>query len=380
MQINDRFLTVATGILLAIGGATASLFLGEEEAEPIVIASVAAPEFSTLSDTTTVLSDASDLNDAIAAGTNSVVVLAAVDPAERSAPIPVALDLNAFDTLAVAPELAMPQDFKDIVITSAPALVETHDLPRFAASLPDMAFDISDLVKIKPVAALSCSLDIRATPIFGARVTLKVSAPCHPNVAVTIKHGGLQFKERLDDDGTIELKIPAFAEYARFDVELADGLTSTVGAYISGLSALERVGVAWNGANDTFLHALENGAEMGEKGHVWRATPNSYAASRMNGGGYMTTLGDPSIEGAQLLQVYTLPKQPRKKAQIVDLQIETLRGAHACGQDIDLRVAQHRVNSGAAKSELSLTLPACGSDDTSLVLKNALKDMKVARK
>jgi hypothetical protein len=380
MQINDKLLTVATGILLAIGGATASLFLGEEEPDPIVVASVAAPEFSTLSDMAIVSRKATDLNDAVVSGKESDIVLAAVDPAERIVPAPVALDLNTFGALAIAPELAMPQDFADIRATRTPALLDTPFLVRVATGLPDLAFDISDLVKIKPVEALGCALDIRATPIFGARVTLKVAAPCHPNVAVTIKHGGLKFKERLDAEGAIELKIPAFAEYARFDIELADGLTSTVGAYISGLSSLERVGIAWNGANDTFLHAMENGAEMGGKGHVWRATPNSYAASRMNGGGFMTTLGDPTIEGAQLVQIYTLPKQPRKRVQVVDLQIETLRGANACGQDIKLRVAHHRANSGAAQSELSLTLPACGNEDTSLVLKNAFKDMKVARK
>ena len=32
MRINDSFLTVVTGVVLAIGGATASLFLGEDDA------------------------------------------------------------------------------------------------------------------------------------------------------------------------------------------------------------------------------------------------------------------------------------------------------------------------------------------------------------
>ncbi|MEJ6708552.1 MAG: hypothetical protein QNK92_07105 [Amylibacter sp.] len=62
-------------------------------------------------------------------------------------------------------------------------------------------------MKIPTLAQVSCALDIRATPILGARVTLKLIAPCHPNVVVTIKHGGLQFKERLDANGVIELKI-----------------------------------------------------------------------------------------------------------------------------------------------------------------------------
>ncbi len=359
MQINDKFLTVVTGVVLAIGGATASLFLGEDDAHitdpnAIVIASTAQPTLPN--------------------------VLAAIEPAKREERGDFKLDLNAFGTLAVAPELAKPADFTDLVMTRTPSAIDTPELPKVAASLPDMPLNIADLIKIKPVEAASCALDIRATPIFGARVTLRLNAPCHPNVSVTIKHGGLQFKERLDKQGTLELKVPAFAEYSRFDIELADGLTSTVGAYISGLSSLERVGIAWSGADDTFLHALENGAKAGDTGHIWRVKPNSFAKARMSGGGYMMVLGDPTLENAKLAQVYTLPQRPRKRAQIVELQIETLRGEYACGTDIDLKVAHHRVNSGAAQSELSLTLPACGSEDTSLVLKNAIKDMKVARK
>lgn len=359
MQINDRFLTVLTGVVLAIGGATASLFLGEDDAH--------------INDPNAVV---------MASASQSVLpdVMAAIEPAHREERAEFKLDLNAFGDLAIAPELAKPADFAELVLTRTPAPIDMPDLPKVAAGLPNMPINITDLVKIKSVEAASCALDIRATPIFGARVTIKLNAPCHPNVDVTIKHGGLQFKERLDADGALELKVPAFAEYSRFDIELADGLTSTVGAYISGLSLLERVGIAWNGADDTFLHALENGADMGEDGHIWRVKPNSFAQARMNGGGYMMVLGDPTLKNAKLAQVYTLPQRPRKRAQIVDLQIETLRGEYACGTGIDLKVVHHRINSGAAQSELSLSLPACGSKDTSLMLKNAIKDMKVARK
>lgn len=100
----------------------------------------------------------------------------------------------------------------------------------------------------------------------------------------------------------------------------------------------------------------------------------------MNGGGYLVALGDPSIENAQLAQVYTLQQRSKKQAQIVKLQIETLRSDTACGGELVLRLAHHRVNSGAAQSELSLNLPDCGAQETSLLLKNRIKDMKVARK
>ena len=276
MQINDRLMTLVTGAVLAIGGATVSLFLGEDAEhaaapQTVVVASLATPSIPT-------------------AGVEADLIFAAVEPAKRAERDDAGTDLSEVAVLAEMPALAMPQDFSDITLTRTPAAVDAPSQPRVASNLPDLAFDIADLVKIPTVAQVSCALDIRATPIFGARVTLKLIAPCHPNVVVTIKHGGLQFKERLDADGAIELKIPAFAEYSRFDIELADGTTSTVGAYIAGLSALERVGIAWAGENDTFLHALQNGADIGDAGHIWRVNPNSFAKSRMNGGGYLVAL------------------------------------------------------------------------------------------
>ncbi len=401
MRINDRLLTLVTGAVLAVGGATASLFLGEDETNavsPVVVASLATPAMTDANvdgGSDVVISDLPTNNvvatapampempaneDNAIAGVDADVILAAVEPNARETGDITPTDLINLDIVAVAPELAFPADITDIVLTRTPVALDTPVAPRVTANLPSMAFDIAELVEIRTNDAASCALDIRATPIFGARVKLKLIAPCHPNVVVTIKHAGLQFKERLDGAGAIELKIPAFAEYSRFDIELADGMTSTVGAYIAGLSALERVGIAWAGANDTFLHAMENGAVAGGVGHIWRVAPNTFAKSRMNGGGYMMTLGNPELENAELAQVYTLPQRAKKRAQVVDFEIETLRGEYACGADMTVRMAQHRINSGAAQSELSLTMPACGSEDTSLVLKNAIKDMKVARK
>lgn len=398
MQINDRLMTLATGAVLAIGGAAVSLFLGEDNAastapQPVVVASLSVPSIPTADDlffakpaAVPELADAPtmpvvpEMDQTAIAGLERELVFAAIEPAKRIEAADIGVDLAEVAVLDGAPQLAKPADFSDIVLTRTPAIMETPDLQKVATGLPEMTFDIADLIEIPASKKLSCALDVRVKPIFGARVALKLNAPCHPDVTVTIKHAGLQFKERLTANGTLEMKIPAFEEYSRFDIELSDGTTSTVGAYIAGLSALERVGIAWNGADDTFLHALQNGAKLGGSNHVWRVAPSSFAKSRMNGGGYMMVLGDPTLDNAQLAQVYTLPNRPRKRAQIVELQIETLRAETACGEDMALRVAHHRANSGAGQSALSVQLPACDAAGSSLVLKNALKDMKVARK
>lgn len=369
MRINDKLMTVVTGAVLAIGGAIVSLTFGEqhrqtETSDVVVVAGLSVPA----------------QGQGIAAGTDRDVIVAAIEPETRAQTDGARIDLAGISIFDGEPVLAAPSEFSEIIMTRTPVELATPAFPKIVLGTPDVDVNIADLVQVPLVEAASCGLDVRATPIFGARVELKVVAPCHPDVVATIKHAGLTFKERLDAQGILELKVPAFAEYARFDIALADGTTSVVGAYVAGLSSLERVGIAWEGENDTFLHALQNGAALGSEGHIWRLNPASFAQARMSGGGYMSMLGNPELDDAALVQVYTLPMRARARAQIVELQIETLRGDTACGQEMAMRIAHHRVKSGAAQSEVSVTLPACGSEQDSLVLKNTVKDMKVARK
>lgn len=395
MALNDKLLTVATGVVLAVGGAAASLLLGDHgthgyQPNLTVAANLSAPQVPTITDIrpTALISDAPVR---IAAGAQPAkpeqpeddtgrMIFAAVEPATRTVPSIVRSDVITIAVQDGAPELATPADFSDIVLTRSIATVPAPKVSGLTNGLSVTMTDFKDALRIPQTPKVSCALDLRATPIFGARVKLKLKAPCHPNVNVTIRHGGLQFKEKLDAAGRLELKVPVFAEYSRFDVELSDGTQSTVGAYIAGLSSLERVGISWKGANDTFLHAFQNGAGMGEAGHIWRLNPSDFAMSRMEGGGYLAQLGNAGLSEPQMAQVYTLPLRMTAGQQIVSFAVETLRGETACGAAMKIQTARHQPNAKAGSKKLSLRLPECGAVQTSLLLKNALKDMKVARK
>ena len=382
MRINDKVLTVVTGAMLAVGGAAASLFLGDHGNGPgyqpnLTVAELTSPTvpLNSFAPQTRIGADLVQATPTLPQ-TDASLVVASLEVPERQK---VRADLVEVAVLDGAPDLAMLAEITDIVLTRSIASVPAPVMPLVAAGRPTLKLDVAQELILPQVNPLNCDLDIRATPIFGARVKLKLVAPCHPNVVVTIEHGGLRFKEKLDADGVLELKVPAFAEYARFSIELADGTKTTVGAYIAGLSALERVGIAWAGGDDTFLHAYQNGAKSGSDGHIWRLNARSFAKARMDGGGYMMLLGNPELENTELAQVYTLGAKPRKRAQIVELEIETLRGDSACGEDMTVAVARHRAKSGSAQSGIALNLPGC-EDAGSLVLKNVLKDMKVAAK
>lgn len=391
MQITDRFLTITTGVVLAIAGGAASLWLGGEEkpGEPLVIAALTAPEVAmpsagaepslTVSDlgVTTLLPGPKaprldlapvrqDVKDA------QPLILAAVEPTMTGDARTDLAEANV-SVADVAPVIAKLSDIKGIVLTRSVTGIDAPSAPRVAAVEPSVGSGLQQ-VSLPATPAADCVLDVRVMRLTGARVRLSLAAPCHPQVDVVIEHAGLRFKERLDAQGKLALKVPVFAEFSRFNIILSDGTRTSVGAYISGLSSVDRVGISWSGANDTFLHARTAGSEWGGPGHIWRMAPRSYAEARMSGGGYLVTLGDPTLKKPMLTQVFTLPHRPNRGA-LVSIEVETLR--EDCGGRLDLALATHAPLRGAMTKRLVTRPAACGSGD-SLVLKNLVKDLNVA--
>jgi len=221
-----------------------------------------------------------------------------------------------------------------------------------------------------------CNIDLRAAPKSSARVQLRIFARCHPNTAVTISYSGLQFRERLGDYGELQLTIPAFSKYSLFNIELSDGLKASVGALVTGLSRIERVGISWEGENTTFLHAYEPG--FGRPSHIWSLEPRSYRESLLDGGGYLEVLGNPDMPHAAFAQIYSRPVQVSRKNQLVSLSVETLVDTANCDKSFALKTARHTIVGGYSGTSAVLKLPECGSGSDSLVSKNLVKDIRIA--
>lgn len=394
MQITDRFLTIATGVVLAVAGGGVSLWLGEDHStpDPVVVAALSVPHVSmpdlpterrlVVADVRTpdplytlqapdLLAEAITAEDA-APEKQAPLVFAAVEPGITSDAGP---DL-AQPTVSVAdaaPEIAKLSEISGIVLTRSVSEFDAPSAPRVAAVEPSVGSGLKH-VTLPATPAADCALDVRATRLPGARVRLSLTAPCHPGVAVTVEHAGLRFKEQLNRQGYLSLKVPVFEEYAQFDIRLSDGTHTTVGAYVADLSALDRVGISWQGDDDTFLHARAAGSRFDGPGHVWRMRPGSFAQARMSGGGYLVSLGDPNLPDAVLAQVYTLPHGPNR-GTIVSVDIETLR--QDCAGRLGLSLATFGPRRGIIMKRLVTHTPACGSDG-SLVLKNVVKDLNVA--
>ncbi len=307
-----------------------------------------------------------------------MLVFASVEPILRQDRSYSGLGMILGDIQTIGPELKVLAKANELDKSTPIAVI--GGTVRFA-SLPSMAPSTS-ISDISPTGASdlpvdACNITLKASPKPAARVSLEVNARCHPNKVVTVEHANLRFRETLDANGELTVSIPAFSEFSLFSISLDGGINAMVGVYVAGLSSVDRVGISWSGRDDTFLHAFE-GTNL-QNGHRWRLSPGSYRRSQMDGGGYLTLLGDPQLPNAELTQVYSRRKFQSNTFKFVSLTLETLRGDTDCGGTLSVMTARHTPEIGYSSTQNKIRLQDCNSTTGSLVLKNLVKDLRVAQ-
>ncbi len=105
------------------------------------------------------------------------------------------------------------------------------------ATPPGKSQNLYNTLKINPFD-LDCALNLSVKSLRGARVELVVSAPCHKNKIITIKHAGLRFNEVVDGKGMITIIIPVLSDPATIEVSFADGTSKSISAPAIDLSSL----------------------------------------------------------------------------------------------------------------------------------------------
>lgn len=226
---------------------------------------------------------------------------------------------------------------------------------------------------------LACDVTLEATHSPGAMVALDFKAPCHVNETVTISHQGLIFTAVTSDIGHIAIQVPALAMVADFDVELIDGGLISATINVPDIASYDRVAVQWVGASGLRIHALEMGADFGERGHVWAKAPQSVATAIQARGGYITELGKIDFPGAKHVEVYSFPTGQMQKPGVVRLSVEAEVTAETCNKEINAQALQSGVDGGISIVDLSLSMPACDAIGDFLVLNNLLRDLKIAQ-
>lgn len=264
--------------------------------------------------------------------------------------------------------------------TALPVLPET-------ARLPDtrVALDVSEtgtapgLPEPMPLSAfgLPCGPEMSAEAAADASVRLRISAPCRPNERIEVRHEGLAFAVTTSALGLVDVTIPAFTRHARVDVLLPDGTVLTRTSVVSGLHDFERVALASDGRAVLAIHAFEFGARQGDPGHVHHVPGAGHRGSEARG--TIVRLGDPDIPGPLQSEVYTFPAGQTLAAGAVRLHVEAKVTEATCGRAVQATAIQSMPGGPPSHVALTLDMPGCDAAGDILVLKNVLRDLRLAR-
>ena len=378
MQIKRRavtvgttfFLAAATGHVMQNGDAISAKLRGIDAKEQPVLASVEA----------------------------TVATIPAVVPAAKPAPT----DAPVTDVATITPPAAAPEEAPAAAMELAAASSETPEpaavteaapsdaLPQpvvTASGLPDLPMvEPAALAPDRRLAGRIGKLDagyVRADTaadanytVFGiacgdpaltlepsARAMVKVSlaAPCYPNERVTITHAGLVFAMATDQAGDLEITVPALTDDARVDVKFTSGDTVSATRAVTGLDALARVAIQWQGIDGFHVHAFENGADFNMPGHVSALSPRDRATGE---GGFLTVLGDPAVDHPLMAEVYTAPAG----TSVTEMLVEAPVTENTCGHLLSGQAVRMVPDAMPTRESLSFAMPGCDATGDSLML------------
>lgn len=224
----------------------------------------------------------------------------------------------------------------------------------------------------------SCAVTLKASPAQGGVVRLSLQSPCSYNEPVTIRHAGLSFTEQTNENGRMSVEIPALTQNARIDAVMQNGQTYTQQIAVPDALDFQRVALVWRGEAGLHIHAREFGAQLGGSGHIWAGSPGDPTLGPASAGGYLTTLGDRKLANGTRAEVYTFPAGASSETGVVRLSVQAEIRNTNCGSVVAAQTIQPDGFGDALASDLTLRLPDCEKIGEHLVLKNILRDLKIA--
>ena len=270
-------------------------------------------------------------------------------------------------------------DYTDFTATSS-----ASDAERAAVGLPPLRAASAEAplnVPLRREATApsgSCEVTLASSVQSGAMVDLLLSAPCNGGERFTLHHNGMMFSALTQPDGRWRGQVPALATPAVFVADFSGLAGAVTQADVGTLRFFDRVVLQWQGQNGLQLHALEYGAQYFGPGHVWTEARGSAQDAIQNGTGFLVRLGDDSLPGARIAEIYSFPAATSEKPGSVSLTVETEVLAATCGKDITAETLEVRGGGAVRTQDLSIAVPGCGSVGEYLVLQNMLQDMTIA--
>jgi len=336
VRLNDKALTFITGLVLLLGVGT-FVHKGDELFTPKISATQIAK-----------------------VGTGTTIETDAIPHSNKYIP---AQKPDAFIPTAEQPPKPPPISGFELVRSAQTAFVSTS--PETFGTL-----------KIDPTQ-MDCSLGLSAKSLRGARIQLDVKAPCHKSKVITITHAGLRFSEIVDNKGEITITIPVLSDPANIKVSFADGASKSISTPVKGLSSLQRTGIAWSGQANLQLNANEQFFDSSHNKQLTKLNARSYKKSYLQGGGYLTVLGNNDVENGKFVQIYSVESP---NAAFVDFKVVLANPSHLCGTGFSINTVRYAANLGTQITSKNVSVKNCSADKQSIVLKNILRNLIVAQR
>ncbi len=277
------------------------------------------------------------------------------------------------------PVTASPVSFQ--VPTDPPENV--HVAPAMDAQVPARVDETFTVVTPDPLQlneyGLECVSDLALTVLPAGMVELDVTASCKPNMQVVITHEGLSVSEKIDATGRLKVEIPALVRTGGYVVAFGDGTELSESAIVPEAENFQRVALMWRDKNAMQLHVYEFGAGHGSRGHIWAEQPGVALPITEAKHGFLTQLGNQGVPGARLAEVYSFPTSSHQDPGVIRVNVQAEVTAENCGRQIQAETLQESFGGRMQTASLTLYVPQCDAVGEFLVLKNLLRDMKIAQ-
>lgn len=278
-------------------------------------------------------------------------------------------------TASVKHSLPKPPSQALIPVALPVAGVAELDVPEDTMSVPP-----APTVTARSGFDISCEPVLAAAAAEGAMIDVSYTAACNPGERIVVSHAGLRFTQETDGNGEAVFSIPAMTRAAMISVETRGGEKATTSLVVPAAEDFDRVGLQWSGADELSIHALEFGAKHGAPGHVSALDPKAPQRSLVESGGFLTRLGALDVDDPIVAEVYSFPTGRIDRAGVVRLSIEALVTPYTCGQTVNAETFQTARDGTVNRMTLAIEVPTCDAVGDIVVLKNLLRDLKIAQK
>lgn len=217
-----------------------------------------------------------------------------------------------------------------------------------SAVAPDARADL-------PAIAAACPVSLELLDEGNAIIGGTLLAPCLPSQDLVIAHAGLVFSAKTLASGALFFSLPALQTEAKIDIRFIGGDTASAAIEMPDVALVQRAAVQWPPGDGFAIHAFENGAAFGGAGHIWQNVPNTPAPGMPPNSGYLTSLGDASVQMPLMAQVYTYDNGAKTDVLFEAVVTETNCAAELMGDVIF---------SGAGtvtQSEITVAMPDCNA-------------------